>query len=95
LFFTYEWLIPKEPISDIPRNNYMLILSASLRYRLLSETRVAVCPNYESVFVLWQEGAPEDSDQSTSLFWHDGDGNWEGASKLRHVIEMQTMGWRS
>ena len=32
------------------------------RYPIPSETRVAVCPNFESVFVLWQEGAPEGSD---------------------------------
>jgi len=28
-------------------------LSASLRYRLLSETRAAFCPDFGSVFVLW------------------------------------------
>jgi hypothetical protein len=44
-------------------------MPASLRNRLLSETRVAVCPNFGSVFVLWQEGVPEGSDQSTNMFW--------------------------
>jgi hypothetical protein len=53
----------------IPRITYMVILPASLRYRLLSETRVVGCPNFGSVFVLWQEGEPEGSDQSTSMFW--------------------------
>ena len=36
----------------------MVILLAGLRYRLLSETRVAVCPNFGSVFVLWLKGIP-------------------------------------
>ena len=40
---------------------HKVILPACLRYRLLSETRVAVCLILESVFVLWQEGAPEGS----------------------------------
>ena len=31
----------------------MLILSEVLRYRLLSETRIAVCPILCPVFVLW------------------------------------------
>ena len=35
-----------------------VILPAGLRYRLLSETRVAVCLILVPVFVLWQEGAP-------------------------------------
>jgi hypothetical protein len=35
----------------------------------LSELCLAVCPYFDSVFVLWQEGAPEGSDQSTRLFW--------------------------
>jgi len=34
----------------------------------MSETRIAVCLILGPVFVLWQEGAPEGSDQSTSLF---------------------------
>ena len=36
--------------------SYNIILPASLRYRLLSETRIAVCLILGSVFVLWQEG---------------------------------------
>src|SRR3990172_8819837 len=62
------------PPASIPNNHLTIIietviLPASLRYRLLSETRGVVCPNFGSVFVLWQEGAPEGADQSTSLFW--------------------------
>ena len=45
-----------------------VILPPSLRYRLLSETRGAVCLILGPVFVLWQEGEPEGSDQSTRLF---------------------------
>src|SRR5512141_196 len=48
----------------IPRIIYTVILPASLRYRLLSETRAAVCLIPGPVFVLWQEGTQEDSDQS-------------------------------
>ena len=43
-----------------------VILPASLRYRLSSETRVAVYLIFGPVFVLGQEGAPEGSDQSIS-----------------------------
>jgi hypothetical protein len=54
-------------VTIVPLSN-TVILPARLRNRLLSETRVAVCPKFGSVFVLWQEGAPEGADQSTSLF---------------------------
>ena len=40
------------------RTTNTVILLAGLRYRLLSETRVAVCPNFGSVFVLWLKGIP-------------------------------------
>ena len=49
--------------------NKKIILTASFRYRLLSETRVAVCLILDPGFVLWLEGAPEGSDRSTRLRW--------------------------
>jgi len=35
---------------------YRVIVPATLRYRLLSEKRGAVCPNSGSVFVRWSKG---------------------------------------
>src|SRR3990172_2976239 len=45
------------------RTPVTVIPSACLRYRYLSETRAAVCLIFGPVVVLWQEGAPEGSDQ--------------------------------
>jgi hypothetical protein len=55
VWFVHERHVSKAPIPDIPWNTHMLILSDGLGYRHLSETRIAVCPNFGSVFVLWQE----------------------------------------
>jgi hypothetical protein len=41
------------------RITHTVIMPASLRNRLPSETRVAVCLMLGPVFVLWQEGKPE------------------------------------
>ena len=51
------------------RATLTVILPASIRYRLPSETRVAVCLILGTVFDLWQEGEPESSDQSIRLLW--------------------------
>ena len=52
------FLVPQPVGVRIPQITHTVILPASLRYRLLSEMRAAVCPTFGSVFVLWQEGAP-------------------------------------
>jgi hypothetical protein len=55
VWFVHERHVSKAPIPDIPWSTHMLILSDGLGYRHLSETRIAVCPNFGSVFVLWQK----------------------------------------
>jgi hypothetical protein len=68
--------IPDKAANSVPRKNPFMtesplsntvILPASLRNRLPSETRAAVCLILGPAFVLWQEGEPESSDQSISL----------------------------
>jgi hypothetical protein len=44
-----------------------VIQFVGFRNRLPSETRVAVCLILGPVFVLWQEGEPEGSDQSRGI----------------------------
>jgi hypothetical protein len=53
VWLVHERRISKAPIPDIPGHTLMLILSDGLRYRLLSETRAAVCLILGPVFVLW------------------------------------------
>jgi hypothetical protein len=45
--------LSKAPIPDNPENTFMLILSAGLGHRYMSETRAAVCLILGPVFVLW------------------------------------------
>jgi hypothetical protein len=44
-----------------------VIQPAGFRHRHLSEMRIGVCLIFGPVFVLWQEGEPESSDQSRRL----------------------------
>jgi hypothetical protein len=61
--FTNLRVIVASPLSFF----FMVILLAGLRHRHMSETRIAVCLILGPVFVLWQEGVPESSDQSIRL----------------------------
>jgi hypothetical protein len=67
------------------RITHKLILSASLRYRLLSETRVAVCLILGPVFVLWQKRFSEEGMTGISMFVCTDDMEGDGCSRYDRV----------